>query len=84
MLKYAGFSHVIAEDRTDQVCPSSCVQRPCSCSFPLVVFCLDLNWFQLYSSVLCVVFQFLGILQKELDKFEKNKDGFLSDFSQVI
>ncbi|XP_039812589.1 phosphoethanolamine N-methyltransferase 1-like [Panicum virgatum] len=43
MLKNAGFSHVIAEDRTDQ---------------------------------------FLGILQKELDKFEKNKDGFLSDFSQ--
>jgi hypothetical protein len=43
MLKYAGFSHVIAEDRTDQVCPSSCVQRPCSCSFPLVVFCLDLK-----------------------------------------
>ncbi|PUZ55228.1 hypothetical protein GQ55_5G195300 [Panicum hallii var. hallii] len=43
MLKNAGFSHVIAEDRTDQ---------------------------------------FLGILQKELDKFEKNKDDFLSDFSQ--
>jgi len=43
MLKNAGFSHVISEDRTDQ---------------------------------------FLGILQKELDKFEKNKDDFLSDFSQ--
>ncbi|KAF8696103.1 hypothetical protein HU200_036993 [Digitaria exilis] len=43
MLKNAGFSHVIAEDRSDQ---------------------------------------FLGILQKELDKFEKNKDDFLSDFSQ--
>ncbi|CAO2197995.1 unnamed protein product [Urochloa humidicola] len=43
MLKDAGFSHVIAEDRTDQ---------------------------------------FLAILQKELDRFERNKDGFLSDFSQ--
>ncbi|CAL4954992.1 unnamed protein product [Urochloa decumbens] len=43
MLKDAGFSHVIAEDRTDQ---------------------------------------FLAILHKELDRFEKNKDGFLSDFSQ--
>ncbi|CAD6237280.1 unnamed protein product [Miscanthus lutarioriparius] len=43
MLKNAGFSHVIAEDRTDQ---------------------------------------FLSVLQKELDKFEKNKDDFLSEFAQ--
>jgi len=27
MLKNAGFSHVIAEDRTDQVCPSFCAVR---------------------------------------------------------
>jgi hypothetical protein len=34
--------------------------------------------------VLCVAFQFLGVLEKELAKFEKNKDDFLSDFTQVI
>ncbi|CAD6230199.1 unnamed protein product [Miscanthus lutarioriparius] len=45
MLKNAGFSHVIAEDRTDQ---------------------------------------FLSVLQKELDKFEKNKDDFLSEFARRI
>jgi hypothetical protein len=34
--------------------------------------------------MLCVAFQFLGVLEKELAKFEKNKDDFLSDFTQVI
>lgn len=40
--------------------------------------------FLLYQSMVYVAFQFLGVLEKELAKFEKNKDDFLSDFTQVI
>lgn len=82
MLKNAGFSHVIAEDRTDQVCPSKCMQCACSCS--VLLRRLDQKPVSMILIVLCVAFQFLGILRKELDKFEKSKDDFLSDFSQVI
>ena len=36
-----------------------------------------------YTNEHSAVFQFLSVLEKELAKFEKNKDDFLSDFSQV-
>jgi hypothetical protein len=63
-------------------CPSTCLLR--ACTYYLSPQFWMTNHFQCYSSVLYVMFQFLSILQKELANFEKNKDSFVSDFSQVI
>jgi phosphoethanolamine N-methyltransferase len=74
MLKNAGFHDVIAEDRTDQV----------SLSNFSTVFDSSTKVFYYANQFTIPIFQFLGVLRRELAEFEKNKDNFLSDFTQVV
>lgn len=67
MLKDAGFEDVIAEDRTDQV------------TLP-TYFCI----MSADSNVNHFIFsQFVQVLRRELEKVEKEKEEFISDFSEV-
>ena len=74
MLRDAGFSKVIAEDRTEQV--------PTKPSLFFTYSIIDLQLFNL-KSVSVFLFQFLKVLQKELDTVEKEKNEFIQDFSEV-
>ncbi|KAG2242135.1 hypothetical protein Bca52824_096023 [Brassica carinata] len=66
MLKDAGFEDVIAEDRTDQV------------TLP-TYFCI----MSADSNVNHFIFsQFVQVLRRELEKVEKEKEEFISDFSE--
>lgn len=76
MLKDAGFCEVIAEDRTEQVQISSAL-----------IHILSVGCFTIYIhkliQVVFTMFQFIKVLQREMDAVEKNKDEFIQDFSEV-
>lgn len=75
MLRDAGFEEVTAEDRTGQVCRSGWLYH--------VWNSIDVAyWYKLFFFFfLC--FQFIEVLQRELNVVEKEKYEFISDFSEV-
>lgn len=72
MLKDAGSNDVIAEDRTDQVNESKVYIRFENGEL------LVLTEFFLFR-----IIQFMKVLRRELERVEKEKEEFISDFSKV-
>lgn len=75
MIEAVGFHDVVAEDRTNQV-SSSQISLSLSLCYPLSTI--------MVLTVYVSIYQFLEVLQRELDMVEKDKDEFLQDFSEVI
>ena len=75
MLRDAGFEEVTADDRTDQVRNEMLF----SCSR----FNLLRSFIPKLSLCFFLVLQFIAVLQRELNAVEKDKNEFISDFSEV-
>lgn len=79
MIKDAGFSDVIAEDRSHQVFVMLIVT---SVRYDRTIFIQLCGLsYKLFLQYVCL--QFMSVLQKELEGVEKEREEFINDFSEV-